>query len=123
MQKQEYDDVIPLCTEELNSLAPDDNSLHKMKILLLRGTFSLLLGLHDDAMKDLTTVINDENSTTELKVNALIKRASMYIQLEKPEQSFEDFKLAEKLDPNCGYIYHNRRQVIIHFEQTWNYFM
>lgn len=111
MEKQEYDEIIPLCTEELNKLEPDDNSIHKMKVLLLRGTFYLLLGLHDNALADLNAVITSDIASKELKVNALIKRASMYIQLESPEKSFTDFDNAKNLDPECGDIYHNRGQV------------
>lgn len=46
-------------------------------------------------------------------INSLIKRASVYHQLEQVEKSFENFKLAEKIDPNSSEIYHHRAQVII----------
>lgn len=111
LKKQEYDNVIPLCTEELNGLASEDNALHKVEVLLLRGTFHLLLGQHENALADLSAVIDSDNASKEFKVNALIKRASMYIQLENAGQSFDDFESAVKLDPDCGDIYHNRGQV------------
>ena len=78
---------------------------------LLRGTFYLLLGEHDNAFSDLDIVISNESASKQLKVNALIKRASMHVQLEYPEKSFCDFAMAIELDPNCGDIYHNRAQV------------
>lgn len=82
-----------------------------MEVLVLRGTFYLLLGQHENALADLSAVISSDAASKELKVNALIKRASMYIQLESAEKSFNDFEDAEKHDPNCGDVYHNRGQV------------
>ncbi|XP_014224412.1 mitochondrial import receptor subunit TOM70 [Trichogramma pretiosum] len=118
LRMQQYDDIIPLCNEELNTLAADDNSLHKMKVILLRGTFYLLMGLHEEASKDLNAVVNSDISSNDLKVNALIKRASMHVQLEDPEKSFDDFQLAENIDPNLGDIYHNRGQVHLLMEKV-----
>ncbi|OXU29262.1 hypothetical protein TSAR_007507 [Trichomalopsis sarcophagae] len=118
LKKQEYDDVIPLCTEELKNLATDEDSLHKMEVLVLRGTFYLLLGQHENALEDLSAVIGSDASSKELKVNALIKRASMFIQLESAEKSFNDFEDAEKIDPNCGDVYHNRGQVHLLMERV-----
>lgn len=46
-------------------------------------------------------------------INSLIKRAAVYHQLEQVDKSFENFKLAEKIDPNSSEIYHHRAQVII----------
>ncbi|XP_058801674.1 mitochondrial import receptor subunit TOM70-like [Phymastichus coffea] len=117
LKQQDYDNVIPFCTEELNSLAPDDNSLHKIEVVLLRGTFYLLLGQHENAANDLSAVINSDIASKELKVNALIKRASMFIQLENASQSFDDFENAVSLAPDCGDIYHNRGQVHLLMEK------
>ena len=86
-----------------------------MEVLLLRGTFYLLLGQHENALADFSNVISSDTSSKELKVNALVKRASMHIQLENPDKSFTDFEDAIKLDPNCGDIYHHRGQVIFSF--------
>ncbi|XP_014216249.1 mitochondrial import receptor subunit TOM70 [Copidosoma floridanum] len=111
VKNQNYDDVIPLCTKALNNLEAENDSIHKLKILLLRGTFNLLLGMYEDALSDLSSVINSDVTSKELKVNALIKRASMHVQLEQPEKSFDDFAQAVELDPDCSDIYHNRGQV------------
>lgn len=117
IRDQNYDDVIPHCTKELDSLQDDSVSDHKMKVHLLRGTFYLLLGEHDNAIIDLDTVITNDSVRKELRVNALIKRASMHVQLEDPEKSFCDFALAIELDPDCGDIYHNRAQVNLLLEK------
>lgn len=109
VRNQDYDNVISYCTEEIDKLQAETTSNYKLQ--LLRGTFYLLLGEHDDAISDLNMIITTERVAKELKVNALIKRASMHVQLEHPEKSFCDFDMALELDPNCGDIYHNRAQV------------
>lgn len=115
--EQNYDDVIPLCTEELDS-SESDTLPHKMEILLLRATFYLLSGQHDAAIQDFETVVNSDTASTAVKVNALTKRATLYMQLEKPEKSFLDFEAAAKLDPTCGDIYHHRGQVHLLMERV-----
>lgn len=82
-----------------------------MKLLLLRGTFYLLLGQHDKAIEDLEAVISNEKADKSVRVNALIKRATMYMQVENPDKCFADFELAESIDVDCGDIYHHRGQV------------
>jgi import receptor subunit TOM70 len=64
-------------------------------------------------MADLTHLINAQATETKIKVNALIKRASLYIQqcrdpTKDPELSFADFNLATELDPENADIYHHR---------------
>ncbi|XP_076749172.1 translocase of outer membrane 70 [Xylocopa sonorina] len=116
VKKQEYDDVIPLCTEEINSSEPDTLP-HKMEVLLLRATFYLLLGQHDAAIEDFGTIINSDTVAKAVKVNALIKRASLFMQLENPDKSFCDFEAAAELDPECGDIYHHKGQVNLLMEK------
>lgn len=115
IKEQRYDDVIPLCTEELDS---SESDINKMKVLLLRATFYLLLGEHDAALKGCATIIDDETVPTDMRVNALVKRATLYMQLENPEKSFEDFQRATELDPTCGDIYHHRGQVDLLMEKV-----
>nr|CAD7406702.1 unnamed protein product [Timema cristinae] len=62
---QNYDDIIPACTEELKF----DNSSHKDEALVLRATFHLLLGDHASAFKDFEKVIDNENA--DIKVGAV----------------------------------------------------
>lgn len=110
LEDQDYDNIIPLCTNEI-----DNKQLEvlpwKMEVLLLRATFYLLLGKHDAALEDFEEIINSTDASKEIKVNALIKRASLYMQLENLEKCFIDFDLAVNLDPNCSGIYHHRGQV------------
>ncbi|XP_067009479.1 mitochondrial import receptor subunit TOM70 [Anabrus simplex] len=111
--KLNYDDIVPACTEEIDSDGP-----HKLESLVLRATFYLLLGDHASAFKDFQTVIDDENADVKLRVNALIKRASLHMQLEQAAKSLEDFNMAAKLDANNSDVYHHRGQVHLLMEKV-----
>ncbi|XP_043259662.1 mitochondrial import receptor subunit TOM70 [Colletes gigas] len=110
VKEQKYDDVIPLCTEEIDSSDPDTLP-HKMQALLLRATFYLLQAQYDAAIEDFGTIINSDNVSKDIKVNALIKRGSLYMQVERPEISLSDFDLAVELNPDCSDIYSLKGQV------------
>lgn len=111
LEAQDYESVVDACTEELES-----DGRFKYEALLLRATFYLLLGRHEDAQIDLAKVI-DSDISVKVKVNALIKRASLYTQLENTERCLEDFAYASKLDPNNSDIYHHRGQVYLLLER------
>ncbi|XP_013191148.1 mitochondrial import receptor subunit TOM70 [Amyelois transitella] len=108
---QDYDAIVDACTEELNS-----SGKYKNEALLLRATFYLLLGKHDEAQADLGQVI-DSDAPTKVKVNALIKRASLFTQLENTERCLEDFARAAQLDPQNSDVYHHRGQVYLLVER------
>lgn len=112
LKDEEYDDIIPLCTEVIKS--SDFNILpsSKMEVLLLRATFHLLLGEYDAAIQDFESILNSEETSKDVKVNALIKRATLYMQLENPDMTFKDFELAISINPKYGDIYHHRGQVL-----------
>lgn len=113
LKEENFDDIIPLCTEVANS-SEFNTLLYKMEILLLRSTFYLLLGKHELAIQDLNTIINSDETSKNVKVNALIKRATLYMQIENSEMTFNDFELAVKTNPSYGDIYHHRGQVLYH---------
>ena len=83
---------------------------------LLRATFYILSKRQDQAFKDLEDVIETETADPKVRANALIKRASLYIQRCKdPQQdpllSFKDFERATEIDPENSDVYHHRGQV------------
>ena len=85
---------------------------------LLRGTFYILMKQPGLAMDDLSQLIEDAECPVRVKVNALIKRASLYIQQAKdpkkdPELSFADFALAVEIDPENADVYHHRQDLNI----------
>lgn len=110
MKDENYDNILDICTEEIVKYG-DENTVNKMKLYLVRGTFQLLLGQHENAFIDFGIVIDSDCSTDDIKVNALIKRAIMNMQLEKQTECFDDFTKAVKINRDCGDIYHHRGQV------------
>jgi len=69
------------------------------------------LGEHDAAFQDFESILNNESASDDIKINALIKRAALYMQLDNPEMTFKDFELAISINPNYSDIYHHRGQV------------
>jgi len=110
-----YKDIIPACTEEIETC--EDDSIYKLEAILLRGTFHLLSGQYDLSLNDFNTVINNKDADPKLQSNALTKRASLHMQTEQKELSFTDFELAIKVDPENPDIYHHRGQVYLLIEQ------
>ncbi|VVD04606.1 mitochondrial import receptor subunit TOM70 [Leptidea sinapis] len=111
LEVQDYDSVVKACTEEI-----DAEGKYKYEALLLRATFYLLLGRHEEAHIDLANVITSD-APTKIRVNALIKRASLFTQLENTEKCLEDFSTAAQLDPDNSDIYHHRGQVYLLLER------
>lgn len=106
---ENYDEIIQACTEEINS--SESEAQYKNEALLLRGTFHLLRGSHALALADLESVIKNDDADVKLRVSALIKRASLNMQLEKPEDCIRDFDKAAELGPNISDVFHHRGQI------------
>ncbi|XP_058062233.1 mitochondrial import receptor subunit TOM70 [Anopheles bellator] len=111
--KGEYQGIVAACTEEIES--SESEAEYKLEALLLRGTFYNLMANYTEAKLDLDAVADLETADKKLRVNALIKRASLVVQTdsETPEKCFEYFAKAEEIDStNCD-IFHHRGQVFI----------
>lgn len=115
---QNYDDIIQACTEEINS--SESEAQYKNEALLLRGTFYLLRGSHPLALDDFESIISNEEADVKLRVSALIKRASLYMQLEKPEECIQDFDKAAQLGPDVSDVFHHRGQVNLLMDKIEN---
>ncbi|XP_012222349.1 mitochondrial import receptor subunit TOM70 [Linepithema humile] len=111
VKDEKYDDVIPLCTKIIESPEFSELPSSKTEVLLLRATFYLLLGKQHASMQDIETILNNEDVSKNVKVSALIKRATLHMQLDNPEMAFNDFNLALNAYPTCGDIYHHRGQI------------
>lgn len=109
MKEKKYENIVELCTQQIE-LGPGPLYL---KAFALRGTLYTLISKVDEAIRDLTQVIDaeDEQVSTKLKVNCLIKRGSMNLQATNLLECVEDFKKAISLDPNNSDIYHHRGQI------------
>jgi len=117
LKKNEYDRIIKHCDEEIDIEGDRTNEAR-----LLRATFYILTKQQEKAMADLTILIENSEVSVKIRVNALIKRASLYIQQCKdptkdPQLSFADFDLAVNLDPDNADIYHHRGQVHLLIDQ------
>jgi len=111
LKKEKYEEVISHCDYEIST-----SGLNSSDAKLLRATFYILTKQQTLAMQDLTSLIEDQEAAVKLRVNALIKRASLFIQQCKdpskdPQLSFADFEMAVQLDPDNADIYHHRGQV------------
>lgn len=111
----DFDDVIPACTEEIES--SESESQYKSEALLMRGTFHLLSANFPESKADLDAVIDNVDADVNLRSNALIKRASLHIQLDDKNTGMEDFEYSVKLQPNNPDIYHQRAQIYILMDQ------
>lgn len=111
-----YEDIIPACNEEIDNESDDDEK-RKLEARLLRGTMFLLLGSLADASNDFDYIINSPTVDTAIKVNALVKRASLNVQNDQHEKGFEDFAMAEKLDPTNADVFNQRGQVYVLLEK------
>jgi len=118
--EEEFASIIDDCTQEIET-DPDTSTAHLAR--LLRGTFYALRKQQDCAMDDLTILINAGDTVdSKVRVNALVKRASLYIQMCKdpkndPELSLADFARAAEIDPDNSDIYNHRGQVFLLLEE------
>jgi import receptor subunit TOM70 len=110
-----YSEIIPACNEEIEN--SEDDSEYKLEAILLRGTFYLLSGQFEKSLADFNLIIHHQEADVKLKSNALTKRASLHMQTDKKDASFDDFEAAIKIDPNNPDVYHHRGQVFLLVEQ------
>ncbi|XP_037928421.1 mitochondrial import receptor subunit TOM70 isoform X2 [Teleopsis dalmanni] len=115
LDKEEYYDIIPACTEEIER--SESESLFKSEALLLRGTFHLLSGNFEETHQDFNEIINSDIADIAIRQYAFIRRASLFIQLEQKTLGLADYLQAEQLDPNNPDVYHQRAQVYILMDQ------
>lgn len=110
-----FNEIIPACTEEIESC--EEDSEYKLEAILLRGTFYLLTGQYDLSLNDFNTVINNTEADAKLRSNALTKRASLHMQTEQKDLSFADFDKAIEIDSENPDVYHHRGQVYLLVEK------
>ncbi|EDV26147.1 uncharacterized protein TRIADDRAFT_24576 [Trichoplax adhaerens] len=98
-----YENIIDYCTKEIDK----DFSPYRAEAYALRGTLRLLMTDSDSALEDFDKVLEFDDGSPRVKVNALIKRASYKLQQEKTNEAIADFSSALELDPeNCDIYYH-----------------
>ena len=120
VKEEKFEQIIDSCCEVLKT-TEDDNV--KDLALLLRATFYILNKQPQQAIDDLAVLIDNESCHSKIRVNALIKRASLTIQackdpVQDPLRAMSDFSKAQEIDENNADIYHHRGQVNLLTEQT-----
>ncbi|KAK3601164.1 hypothetical protein CHS0354_019163 [Potamilus streckersoni] len=105
IKQQEYSEVISLCTAHLDQGLENP---HFTEATLLRGTFLFLKGELDKALEDFNLILDKNDLEKKMKVNALIKRGSLFIQQEKKKEGLDDFMMAEDTDSDNSDVYHHR---------------
>lgn len=100
---EEFEGIIDLCTKEIS-----ENTPKATEARLLRGTFYFLCNQQKEALEDFNQVLAAELLDKRMKVNALIKRGSLYIQQEKNTAGLDDFATAIRIDPDNVDVYHHR---------------
>lgn len=111
---EDFDKVIPACTEEIENA----EAKYYYEALSLRAAFHLLCGAQSDAQEDLKTIVESKDADPKIKVNCLIKRASLYMQLERTEDCLKDFETASEIGPEISDVYHHRGQVYLLMDKT-----
>ena len=77
IKEEKFEKVIDHCSELIKS--SEDKDARDLA-QLLRGTFYILSKQQDLAMSDLGVLIEDDSANSKIRANALIKRASLFIQ-------------------------------------------
>lgn len=80
----------------------ESESNYTIEALSLRASFYFLTGQFDEALDDLTTIIDTNNADDLIKVNAFIKRASIYMQTDKIKDCLDDYDRAAELGPTVS---------------------
>ncbi|XP_039498648.1 mitochondrial import receptor subunit TOM70 [Drosophila santomea] len=113
--KEKYEEIIPACTEEIES--SEAEAQYKVEALLLRGTFHLLCGSYAESQQDFDAILANADADPNLRAYAYIKRAALFIQLDQREKGLADFDEAERLNPENPDVYHQRAQILLLLEQ------
>ncbi|KXJ11106.1 mitochondrial import receptor subunit TOM70 [Exaiptasia diaphana] len=108
IKERNFDNIVVYCTQEIGR---GEDSPFYAKAVALRATMYTLMSQIDDAMCDLDEVINmnDDKASIKLKINCLLKRASLKAQQGTLDNDVEsDFQTAITLDSTNSDIYHQR---------------
>ena len=125
LDKGNYEDIAGLCDKEIS-----DGGKNLLKADGLKPTLHILSRQQSLAMEELNELIGSIDFNVgsiefnvKIKANALIKRATLFIQQckdpnEDPKNSLEDLNKAIEIDPYNADIHHHRGQVNLLLEKT-----
>ncbi|OWA52263.1 Mitochondrial import receptor subunit TOM70 [Hypsibius exemplaris] len=114
LDKGNYDRVIGLCTETLDTCPADQRTIPR----LLRGTMHFLYGNTTEAKTDLIYVAQSDHATLKEKSNARIKLACLLLQDQvMPDEVLSRLNDAAELDPSNPDIFFHKAQCYMLFNQ------
>ncbi|XP_070203159.1 mitochondrial import receptor subunit TOM70-like isoform X2 [Littorina saxatilis] len=113
LESGRYDEVIPLCTEEVETA----DSPVLAEALLLRATFYILSGQGQQGLADLESLLTLDTVRPPVGANALIKKGSLLMQKDRQTEAMDCFTTAEDLHPQNSDIYHHRGQQLLLMER------
>ena len=142
LKKRRFDNLLELCTEEIERRdVPVTSTSYAPEARLLRASLLLLRGECDQAMSDFDQLLNMKDLAPkvsqsyltlklnyfiitvfqdldvacvlfQVRCNALIKRGSLRMQSADTTGAMNDFATAARENPNNSDIYHHRGQVL-----------
>ncbi|KYQ47966.1 Mitochondrial import receptor subunit TOM70, partial [Trachymyrmex zeteki] len=117
LKNKEYHNIIPLCTEVIESPGFDKLPSSKLEVVLLRATFNLFRCNYCDAINDFEIILSSKDAFDDIRVNALIKRANLHREIGIRHLTFKDFELAIMINPSCSDIYYHRGQAYLNIQR------
>ncbi|KYN27305.1 Mitochondrial import receptor subunit TOM70, partial [Trachymyrmex cornetzi] len=113
LKNKEYHNIIPLCTEVIESPRFDKLPSSKLEVVLLRATFNSFRSDYSAAIHDFKIILSSEDALDDVRVNALIKKANLHRKIGNRYLIFKDFDLAVMINPSCSDIYYHRGQAYL----------
>ncbi|KYN27304.1 Mitochondrial import receptor subunit TOM70, partial [Trachymyrmex cornetzi] len=113
LKNKEYHNIIPLCTEIIESPGFDKLPSSKLEVVLLRATFNSFRSDYSAAIHDFKIILSSEDALDDVRVNALIKKANLHRKIGNRYLIFKDFDLAVMINPSCSDIYYHRGQAYL----------
>ncbi|XP_033247183.1 mitochondrial import receptor subunit TOM70-like [Drosophila miranda] len=119
-----FDDIIPACTEEIES---PESSGYRLEALLMRGTFYLLSNAFKESKHDFGAIIDNPNAGATLCAYAYMRRATVNYYMNDRAAAVADFNAAEKINPANPDVYLQRALILLplnpakalkHFKKT-----
>ncbi|EDW27066.1 GL16436 [Drosophila persimilis] len=111
--KEQFADVIPSCTEEIDSSEAD----YKMEALLMRGTFQLFRGACEEGKQDVDAVLQKIHANVQLRISTYLWSAVLQVLLGKKEEGLEILEQAEKWHPNNADLFYQRALLLCDMER------
>ncbi|KAB7498288.1 Mitochondrial import receptor subunit TOM70 [Armadillidium nasatum] len=109
LQEGKYSEIEECCSNELSNPL----SSHVAESLLLRATIDFLKTDYKRAMQDLSKLIDMKDLSLKIKVNALIKRGTIYMHTDNLSSCLQDFRNAREMDPTNSDVYHHLGQIYL----------